>query len=98
VVRLHRRAAEEAVKAVLAVLSRRLQVREYLEDQFTAGDLMMVTVLRILRHTDLVSGDPALAAYCARCEARPAFYRALAAQLAHFDDADRMAKSRKDGD
>ena len=45
--------------------------RDYLEDRFTAGDLLMVTVLRILRHTDMVTTMPALAAYRARCEARP---------------------------
>ena len=45
--------------------------RDYLEDRFTAGDLLMVTVLRILRHTDMVTTMPALAAYRERCEARP---------------------------
>jgi glutathione S-transferase len=77
--------AEAFVKLKLAPLTKRLQTREYLEDRFTAGDLMMVTVLRNLRHTDLVSGDPALSAYVARCEARPAFQRALKAQLAAFE-------------
>ena len=43
---------------------------------FTAGDLMMSAVLRILRHTDLLADFPSLAAYRARCEARPAFERA----------------------
>jgi glutathione S-transferase len=60
--------------------------RDYLEDRFTAGDLLMVTVLRILRHTDMVASIPALAAYLARCEARPAFQKALAAQMAVFAD------------
>ena len=45
----------------------------------------MTTVLRLLRHTSLVKDIPVLAAYQARCEARPAFARALAAQLAHFE-------------
>ena len=45
----------------------------------------MITVLRFLRHTTLVNDMPVLAAYQARCEARPAFERALAAQLAHFE-------------
>ena len=44
----------------------------------------MVTVLRILRHTDIISADPVLGPYLARGEARPAFQRALAAQLAPF--------------
>ena len=58
--------------------------KEWLEDRFTIGDLLMVTVLRILRHTDLVAEFPNLAAYLARGEARPAFQRALADQLAVF--------------
>ena len=77
--------AEAFVKVKLAPLIKRLRTREYLEDRFTAGDLLMVTVLRNLRHTDLVSGNPALSAYMARCEARPAFQRALKAQLAAFE-------------
>jgi glutathione S-transferase len=58
--------------------------REYLGGTFTIGDLMMATVLRIPRHTALVTGDPVLGPYLARCEARPAFQRALAEQLADF--------------
>jgi len=49
-----------------------------LEDRFTAGDLLMTTVLRILRHTDLVSAYPALDAYVQRCEARPAWTKVVA--------------------
>ena len=58
--------------------------RDYLEDRFTAGDLLMTTVLRILRHTDIVSGQPALKAYQERCEARPAFQKAMADHLRPF--------------
>lgn len=64
-----------------------LEDSDWLEDRFTAGDLLMVTVLRILDHTDLVAARPALAAYKARGTERPAFARALAAQLADFEDA-----------
>jgi glutathione S-transferase len=46
---------------------------------------MMVTVLRNLRHTELVTSHPVLGPYLARGEARPAFQRALADQLALFD-------------
>lgn len=60
--------------------------REWLEARFTAGDLIMATVLRVLGHTDLVAGFPRVAAYQARAEARPAFGRALAAQLADFKE------------
>ena len=59
--------------------------REHLvEGRFTAADLLMTTVLRILRHTDLVSQRPALEAYQQGNEARPAFQKALADQMAAF--------------
>ncbi|WP_308910772.1 glutathione S-transferase family protein [Pseudokordiimonas caeni] len=70
----------------LAALAGRLGDKDYLEGSFTAGDLMMATVLRILRHTDLVAGQPKLAAYLARCEARPAFQKALADHLADLEE------------
>jgi len=79
-----REAAVDAVKGRLASVAAWLGERDYLEDRFTAGDLLMVTVLRFLRHTDMVTTMPALAAYQARCEARPAFQKALAAQMAVF--------------
>ncbi|WP_437670140.1 glutathione S-transferase family protein [Sorangium sp. So ce131] len=78
--------AAAAVKQRLAELAAWLGDREYLEGRFTAGDLMMCTVLRILRHTDLLDAEPALAAYKERCEARPAFQKALADQLASFEE------------
>jgi glutathione S-transferase len=53
-------------------------------DRFTIGDLLMVTVLRFLRHTDLVAQFPNLDAFMKRGEARPAFQRALADQLAVY--------------
>lgn len=59
--------------------------RDYLvEDRFTAADLLMTTVLRILRTTDLVAKRPKLDAYRLRHESRPAFQRALAAQMGTF--------------
>jgi glutathione S-transferase len=59
--------------------------REHLvESRFTAADLLMTTVLRILRTTELVSERPTLDAYKKRHEARPAFQKALAAQMAAF--------------
>ncbi len=54
------------------------------EDRFTAADLLMTTVLRILRTTDLVSRRPALQAYKERHEARPAFRKALGDQMGTF--------------
>jgi glutathione S-transferase len=83
--KLRRPDLEKAVKQRLAELAARLGERDYLEERFTAGDLMMTTVLRILRHTDLVAAEPRLAAYQARCEARPAFQRALRDQMAAFE-------------
>lgn len=81
---LRRPAVLDMAKARLANLSTWLDGRDYLEDRFTAGDLLMTTVLRILRHTDLVAQMPVLEAYRLRCEARPAFQKALADQMAPF--------------
>jgi glutathione S-transferase len=72
------------VERRLQSLAARLNAREYLEDQFTAGDLLMTTVLRILRTTDLLSAMPNLSAYQERYEARPAFQKALPAHMATF--------------
>jgi glutathione S-transferase len=83
--KLRRPGAEEFVQLKLKRLADWLREKEWLEDRFTIGDLMMVTVLRILRHTQLVAEHPNLSAYLARSEARPAFRQALADQLAAFD-------------
>jgi glutathione S-transferase len=80
----HRPQVEERVRVRLGELAARLEGRDYLEERFTAGDLMMTTVLRLLRHTRLVTAHPLLGPYLARCEARPAFQRALTEQLAAF--------------
>ncbi len=74
----------EATQARLADLARCLDGSDYLEERFTAADLLMTTVLRIVRHTDLVAQIPVLERYRLRCEARPAFQKALADQLAAF--------------
>src|SRR4051812_37671863 len=76
-----RPAAVERVQMRLAKLSAALGDKRYLDgDRFTAGDLLMATVLRILHHTDIVSSDARLAGYVERCTSRPAFRRALDAQ------------------
>jgi glutathione S-transferase len=77
--------AVEAAQKRLAALEDWLGPRDYLENRFTAGDLLMTTVLRILRHTDIVTGRPALKAYQERCEARPAFQKAMADHLKPFE-------------
>jgi glutathione S-transferase len=66
----------------LKQLSARLGSAEWLDGAFSAGDLMMVSVLLRLKSSDIVDEYPNLAAYLARGEARPAYQRAFAAQLA----------------
>ena len=65
-------------------LSRRLADNDWLDGSFSAGDLLMIAVLRQLKGTPLERAHDNLAAYVARGEARPAFQRALTAQLAGF--------------
>ncbi len=79
-----RPAAVEWVRGRLATLASCLKGREHLVGSFSAADILMVSVLRILRHTDLLNQEPALVAYKQRCEARPAFTKALADQIAVF--------------
>jgi glutathione S-transferase len=86
--KLRRPSAEAFVRHRLGSLSKALGDKPYLDgDRFTAGDLMMSTVLRILHHTDIVTNDRRLAGYVQRCTARPAFRRALDAQLGDFRQA-----------
>lgn len=75
------------VRARLAQLAAALGDKPWLEGRFTVGDLLMASVLRILRGTTLLAEQPNLAAYQARAEARPAFIRALDAQMADFVEA-----------
>src|SRR5262249_43916775 len=83
--KLRRPGAVEFAQRRLSALSRSLGDKPYLDgDRFTAGDLMMATVLRILKHTDIVTSDRRLAAYIERCTARPAYGRAFDAQIADF--------------
>ncbi|WP_066778160.1 glutathione S-transferase family protein [Sphingomonas sp. CCH5-D11] len=78
-------AVEQRIHERFGEVSQRLGDKEWLEDdRFTAGDLMMVSVLRILEDDGFLERYPNLAAYVARGTARPAFQRALADQLAGF--------------
>ena len=79
-----RPAVEQMVNKRLLELSARLDGNAYLEGGFTAADLMMTHVLRFLRDTSLVADIPTLDAYRRRCEARPAFQKALAGELAAY--------------
>lgn len=89
--KLRRPGAEEFARLKLKRVSDWLGDKQWLEDRFTIGDLIMVTVLRNLRHTRLVTDYPNLAAYQARGEARPAFQQALSDQLAVFRENEPQA-------
>lgn len=73
---------KDRIRDRLAQLSDRLGDAEWLDGEFSAGDLMMVSVLLRSRPSGLLDEFPNLAAYAARGEARPAYRRAFAAQLA----------------
>jgi glutathione S-transferase len=76
--------AVEFVRRRLAELASTLDGRDHLVGSFSAADILMTSVLRILRHTELVEEQPVLVAYKQRCEARPAFAKALDGQMAAF--------------
>jgi glutathione S-transferase len=78
---------DDRVRTRLGQLSSRLGDADWLDGDFSAGDLMMVTVLRRLDGSGLVEEHPNLAAYVARGQARPAYQRAFADQLAVFTAA-----------
>lgn len=78
---------EERIHARLKDLSHRLGDADWLDGAFSAGDLLMVSVLRRLNGSDLLAAYPNLDAYVARGEARPAYQRAFADQLAVFEAA-----------
>ena len=78
---------EDRVRQRLDELSSRLGDADWLDDAFSAGDLLMVTVLRRLEGSGLLVPYPNLRAYIARGEARPAYQRAFEAQLAVFTGA-----------
>jgi glutathione S-transferase len=75
---------EQRVRVRLDQLSSRLGDADWIDGAFSAGDLLMVTVLRRLEGSGILDDYPNLSAYIARGEARPAYKRAFAAQLAVF--------------
>ncbi|RJT29648.1 glutathione S-transferase family protein [Mesorhizobium waimense] len=83
--RLHM--VEDRIRGRLSELSDRLGDADWLDGAFSAGDLLMVMVLRRLNRSALLDEYPNLSAYVARGEARPAFKRAFDAQLAVFTAA-----------
>jgi len=83
--KMRRPGAADFARLKLRRVSEWLGDTQWLEgDRFTIGDLVMITTLRFLRHTDMVAEFPDLAAFLQRGEARPAFQQALSDQLATF--------------
>jgi glutathione S-transferase len=78
---------EDRVRVRLDELSSRLGRADWLDDAFSAGDLLMVTVLRRLNGSGILETYPKLSAYVARGEARPAYKSAFQDQLAVFTDS-----------
>ena len=75
---------EQRLRQRLGELSARLGSADWLDGEFSAGDLLMVAVLLRLKPSGMLNEYPNLSAYVARGEARPAYQRAFAAQLAVF--------------
>lgn len=75
---------EQMANGRLADLNNWLRDRDYLTGRFTVADILMATVLNMVRHTGLLQQHPALQAYHQRCIARPAYAKALAAQQAVY--------------
>ena len=80
---------DERIRERLNQLSARLDDSEWLDGDFSAGDLLMVHVLQRLQGSEILQEFPNLSAYVARAEARPSYKRAFAAQLAVFTAASR---------
>ncbi len=75
----------DRVRARLEQLAAYLGDADWLDGGFSAGDLMMISVLLRLKPSGMLGDHPTLAGYVARGEARPAYQRAFAAQLAVFE-------------
>lgn len=85
---MRRPAVVDGVRVRLRDLAAALGDGAYLDGQFTAADLIMACVLRIVPREEILDGYPALAAYLDRCTARPAFRKALADQLELYATAE----------
>jgi glutathione S-transferase len=72
------------IESRLDTLVHVMEGKDYVLGRFTAADVLLTTVLRMLRDTDFVEARPVLKAYQRRCEARPAFQKALADHIANF--------------
>jgi len=85
----HMAMIDDRIRVRLRELSARLGEAEWLDGAFSAGDLLMVHALQRVKPSGLLNEFPSLAAYVARAEARPAYQRAFAAQLAVFEAANK---------
>jgi glutathione S-transferase len=81
---------DERLRGRLRDLSNRLGDADWLDGTFSAGDLMIIAVMRRLKSSGILEEYPNLSAYVARGEARPAFKRAFDAQLADFNATETM--------
>ena len=88
-----RPSAVEFVKSRLKRVAEALGDSDWLAGRFSIADIMMVTVLRNLDHTDIVSQFPTLAAYKARGEARPAFVQAVADQASGLGEPAKLGEN-----
>jgi glutathione S-transferase len=84
---------DDRLRKRLGELSRRLGDADWLDGAFSAGDLMMVAVMLRAKASGILDEYPSLSAYIARAEARPAYRRAFAAQLAVFNDRQASGRS-----
>jgi glutathione S-transferase len=96
VIQLKESRAEALLNSRLASLSAWLDGKDYLEGRFSAGDLIMTTVLRELVNSGTLARFPVLDGYRQRCEARPAFKRALEAQMQVFRENTPVPKAAND--
>ncbi|WP_242137774.1 glutathione S-transferase family protein [Sphingomonas sp. TREG-RG-20F-R18-01] len=87
-----RPAVVEALRARLGDLATALGDKTFLDDAFSAGDLIMACVLRSVPRNEILAAYPTLLAYLDRCTARPAFRKALADRLALYAPADKRAE------
>ncbi|OEO30929.1 glutathione S-transferase [Devosia insulae DS-56] len=87
----HLATVDARIRNRLDDLSRRLGDADWLDGEFSAGDLVLVGVLRRLEGSELLAEHPNLTAYVARGKARPAFQRAYSAQYAVFTDSQMAA-------
>lgn len=85
----HLATVDARIRSRLGDLSRRLGDADWLDGEFSAGDLVLVGVLRRLEGSELLAEHPNLVAYMERGKARPAFARAYSAQYAVFADSQR---------